>query len=156
MSDCFDLDVMMPAPPKRKAHGRFAAGHIPANKGRKWSEWMPAEGQKAALRNLDKGRKCNNWKKATDACKRPVVGVTLDGRYFYFDSSADAGRATGIMAENICSTLKGRRNSAGQMFWFYASQYTPGQPISQRALKSAAKKRKSRKTDTQHQTPNTK
>ena len=145
MNCSYDLDTLFPARPERKANGQFAKGHIPATKGRKWSEWMPEDGQKAALRNLYKGRSKNNWKKATDARKVPVVGVTLEGRYFYFDSPADAGRATGIMAENIRSALKGRRNSAGQMFWFYASKYTPGQPISPRAVKSAAKKRRSRK-----------
>ena len=130
MSDCFDLDVMMPAPPKRKAHGRFAAGHIPANKGKKWADYLAPEKQ-AHIRAVMPhygilGKHAPNAGRPEIA----VLATDKEGRQLWFESCADAGRKLGIQAANIQACVKGKRPTAGG--WrFRRSNQQQNQSISQ-------------------------
>lgn len=98
--------------------GTFLKGHIPHNKGKKWSEWMDMRKARKIIRigmkNLNKGRSdIGGWN------KRPVVAVTADGRWFPFDSAADAARKTGLIRRNISHCCQGKRKHCGRFRWFY-------------------------------------
>lgn len=97
--------------------GRFLKGHVPHNAGKPWSEWM--DGRKAkrvrriAISNLKPRMDLAGWN------KKPVVAVTEDGRHFYCESAAQAGRTLGISARNINSCCLGKRKRCGGFRWFY-------------------------------------
>ena len=123
MNCAFDIDCLFPQKPERKRNGCFAKGHTPANKGRKWEEWMSEGGRINAKKNLEKGRHCGNWKIAQESRKIAIVGVAPNGKAVYFDCAADAERKTGIYATNIRHCCNGKRNEAGGVFWFYADKW---------------------------------
>ena len=69
---------------RNRVNGRFLKGHVPANKGKKWSEFMPKRSQKRSAKgwsNLDKYR----VRPATAGRpKKPVIALTDDGDFMYF------------------------------------------------------------------------
>lgn len=113
--------------------GRYKKGHVPANKGKKWSEYMSEtaiENVRKGWKNLDlyrpKHRPDNAGRRA-----RQVIGINPDGKLYVFPSIAIAGRATGIARENIRNTCAKKptckkypnsiRKKAGGWRWFYES-----------------------------------
>lgn len=98
-------------------NGRFLKGHVPHNKGKKWSEWMDGRKQKKVRRILKKnihGRhNIGGWN------KRAVIMLDNEGNHAYFESSAAAGRATGITARNIRYVCDKKRKHAGGYRWFW-------------------------------------
>ena len=97
--------------------GTFLKGHIPHNKGKKWSEWMDGRKAKKILRigmkNLKGRADIAGWN------KRAVVAVLEDGRYFYFESATKAAELTGLIRRNISHCCQGKRKHCGRYKWFY-------------------------------------
>ena len=110
----WDLDQMIPQRPTRKKNGQWAKGHIPFNKGRKWSEWMDGRKQNKVRKCLDHSGnpKIGGWN------RKPIAAVK-DGKVVFFESSKDAQRKTGIEARNIRSVCSKKRKHAGGCQWFY-------------------------------------
>lgn len=98
-------------------NGRFLKGHIPHNKGKKWSEWMDGRKQRKVRRiasqNIHGRPDIGGWN------KRAVIMLDDEGNRAYFESSAEAGRATGIIARNIRYVCDKKRKHAGGYRWFW-------------------------------------
>ena len=65
-----------------KKTGRFLKGHVPANKGKKWSDYMGKRAQKRAAKgwkNLDLHRNKNGRPDTAGRCRKQVVAVMDDG-----------------------------------------------------------------------------
>ena len=86
-----------------KQNGRFLKGHEQHNKGKKWSEWMSKRGQ----RKVRKG-----WQNVLDhrpksrldtagRCRKQVIAVMDDGRWFHFAYLGDAAKWVGGSRENV-------------------------------------------------------
>ena len=86
-----------------KQNGQFLKGHEPHNKGKKWSEWMSKRGQ----RKVRKG-----WQNVLDhrpksrpdtagRCRKQVIAVMDDGRWFHFAYLGDAAKWVGGSRENV-------------------------------------------------------
>lgn len=93
--------------------GRYLKGHVPANKGRKWSEWMPKRSQKRAAlgwKNLEKHRPKVRPQTA-GRCKKAVVAILDDGRWSVFPYSQPAAVWCGGNRDNVtrCCRLNQRR-----------------------------------------------
>ena len=112
--------------------GRFVKGSTPANKGKRWSEFMSKRGQRRASkgwRNLIEHR-CERPANAGRP-KVPVIGIRIsDGRWWRFPSLTVAEEKTGVRQENIrqCALhirsnkkSKAVRKSAGGFRWFLES-----------------------------------
>ena len=78
----WDLDQLLGQKPKRKPNGRFVKGHVPHNKGKKWSEWMDGRKRRKVLKCLELGRIKGNpniggWN------RKAVVGISIEGKFAY-------------------------------------------------------------------------
>lgn len=104
-------------PARNFQNGTFLKGHIPHNKGKKWAEWMDMRKAKKILRigrkNLKGNPDIGGWN------KRPVIAITEEGRYFYFESATDAAGRTGLIRRNISLCCQGKRKHCGKFQWFY-------------------------------------
>lgn len=84
--------------------GRFMKGHVPANKGKKWSEYMSKRAQKRAAKgwkNLDLHRNKNGRPDTAGRCRKAVVAVMDDGRWQYFSYAGAAASWCGGRRENV-------------------------------------------------------
>ena len=93
-------------------NGRFLKGHTPANKGKKWSEYMSKRGQRKAKKgwkNLDLYRPKGS--PSAGRKKKAVIAVNDTGKWIYFPTVAEAGRLMGISKDNISRCC--RENEAG-------------------------------------------
>jgi len=101
---------------RNKITGRFAEGHVPFNKGKKWTDYMDMRKARKVRRNLELGRVGNphlaGWN------KKPVVAV-FDGKKHTYDSSNHAARELGLSARNIRHVCNGKRNSVGGIRFFH-------------------------------------
>lgn len=118
-----------------KSTGRFLKGHVPANKGKHWSEYMSKRAQRRAAKgwsNLEKYRPKTRPDLA-GRCKKKVVAVTDDG-FRIFDYSVDAAtwcrgdranvnRCCRLNAERHVNRKTGKVNTdhayCGARFYFY-------------------------------------
>ncbi len=69
--------------------GRFLPGHVPANKGKTWAEFMSKRGQRKSAKgwkNLDEHRS-ENGKKNSGRNRKPIVAITADGKLRVFKDS---------------------------------------------------------------------
>ena len=110
-----------PIPPPRKnpMNGQYLKGHVPHNKGKKWTDYLDMRKAKRVKKNLEIGRARGNPSMAGwNAIK--VVGIK-DGKFTIFDSSEHAGRALGIIARNIRHCCHKKRKRAGGIRWFFAA-----------------------------------
>ena len=110
----FDLDTMIGQVPYRKNNGQFPKGNTPANKGKKWDEWLPKEKQekvKACLVHSG-NKKIGGWNKK-------AIAAVKDGKVVFFESSKDAEAKTGINARNIRHVCNKERKKAGGIEWYY-------------------------------------
>ena len=85
------------------ATGRFMKGHIPANKGRKWSEWASKRSQRKMSKgwaNLEKYRPSSRPDNA-GRCRKPIIAVSDSGKWLYFEDSVAAASWSGGLRENI-------------------------------------------------------
>lgn len=73
-------------------NGRFKKGHVPYNKGKKWSEYMTKRAQKRCAKgwkNLDKFRPATRSDVAGRS-RRPIIAVTDDGKWIYLSDAVKA------------------------------------------------------------------
>ena len=116
-------------PPERKPYnptnGYFLKGHVPHNKGKKWSDYMGKRAMKRAAKgwkNLDKYRPTKRSDLA-GRCRKAVVAVTDDGRWFYFSYLGPAAEWVGGNRENV-----GRCCRSNQAKKVCKHDWRPGQP----------------------------
>ena len=67
-------------------NGRFLKGHTPANKGKKWNEYLSKRKQKNCKKgwvNLDIHRR-NGGGPNSGRLKKPVIAVTDEGKFKFF------------------------------------------------------------------------
>ena len=84
-------------------NGQFLKGHEPANKGKKWDEYMTKRAQKRASKgwvNLDKYRPKTRPDNA-GRCGKPVIAVNGNGEWLYFPNIGAAGLYVGGNRENV-------------------------------------------------------
>ncbi len=77
--------------PRRTSHGCFQKGHVPFNKGKKWSDYMGKRAQKRAARgwkNLELHRPAHS--ENADRKRRPIIAVMNDGRWVWLPDSTKA------------------------------------------------------------------
>lgn len=100
-------------------NGQFLKGHIPANKGKKWSEFMSRRGQRNAARgwvNLDKYRPKTRPDNA-GRCGKPVIAVNDKGEWLYFQHIGAAGAYINGNRENVrrcCQENERARSRSGR------------------------------------------
>lgn len=99
----FEL-TLPPAPITRNAKtGRYMKGHVPANKGKTWNQYMSKRSQKRAAKgwaNLEKYR-CTVHSKDAGRARRAVIAVDDDGKMYYFDSITTAATVLNAKSANI-------------------------------------------------------
>ena len=109
----YELTLPPERPDRNLQTGRFMKGHVPANKGLKWSEYLGRRAQKRCAKgwiNLELyGRKGNP---TAGRPKKPVVAIDEEGNFRVYSSVSATGRHYGISKENIARCC--RLNSRGQ------------------------------------------
>ena len=81
-------------------NGRFLKGHTPANKGKKWSEYLSKRKQKRCAKGWENLKK-HRVKGGPGRPKKPVIAVNETGKWLYLSSCKEAGRLIGVRSENI-------------------------------------------------------
>lgn len=105
-------------PPQLKPYnaktGCFLKGHVPHNKGKKWSEYMSKRGQRRAAKgwkNLTKFRPATRPDTA-GRCRKAVIALEDDGSWHYFPYLRPAAEWCGGSRENVgrcCRENESRR-----------------------------------------------
>jgi hypothetical protein len=70
-----------------KQNGQFLKGHVPANKGKKWADYMGKRAMKRAAKgwkNLDLHRNKNGRSDVAGRCRKQVIAVMDDGPWYHF------------------------------------------------------------------------
>ncbi len=83
--------------------GRFLKGHVPANKGRKWCEYMGKRAQRRAAKgwkNLDVHRPRRRADNA-GRCRKKVIAVCDDGSWCMIPDIGAASQWCGGRRENV-------------------------------------------------------
>ena len=83
--------------------GRFLKGNVPANKGKRWDEFMSTRSQRRSARgwkNLDLYR-CKGGNGKAGRPKKPVVAVMGDGTFRVFSYIASAAQWLGGSRYNV-------------------------------------------------------
>ena len=86
-----------------KQNGQFLKGHVPANKGKKWDDYMGKRAQKRARRgwkNLERHRPKTRPDNA-GRCRKQVVAVMDDGSWLVFPYIGPAAEWVGGSRENV-------------------------------------------------------
>lgn len=81
--------IPRPKPTTDPKTGRFLPGHVPANKGKTWDEFMSKRGQRKSAKgwkNIDEHRS-ENGKKYGGRNRKPIVAITDDGKLRVFKDS---------------------------------------------------------------------
>ena len=84
--------------------GRFLKGHVPANKGKKWSDYMGKRAMKRAAKgwkNLDIHRNKNGRPDTAGRCRKQVIAVMDDGSWLLFPYIGIAAEWVGGNRENV-------------------------------------------------------
>lgn len=87
-----------------KQTGRYLKGHVPANKGKKWSDYMSKRAMKRAAKgwkNLDLHRNKNGRPDNAGRCRKQVVAVMDDGRWLVFPYIGAAAEWVGGSRGNV-------------------------------------------------------
>lgn len=87
-----------------KKTGRFLKGHVPANKGKKWADYMGKRAMKRAAKgwkNLDLHRNKNGRPATAGRCRKQVIAVTDDGSWLLFPYLGAAAEWIGGNRENV-------------------------------------------------------
>lgn len=87
-----------------KQNGRFLKGHVPANKGKKWSDYLGKRKQKRCAKgwkNLDLHRNKNGRADTAGRCRKQVIAVMDDGRWQHFSYLGSAAEWIGGSRENV-------------------------------------------------------
>ena len=86
-----------------KQNGQFLKGHTPHNKGKRWSDYMGKRKQRRCAKgwkNLDLHRPTTRPDTA-GRCRKQVIAVMDDGRWFHFAYLGDAAKWVGGSRENV-------------------------------------------------------
>ena len=86
-----------------KQTGRFLKGHVPANKGKKWSDYMGKRAQKRAAKGW-KNLIIHRPKTRPDTagrCRKQVIAVLDDGSWRVFSYLGSAAEWVGGSRENV-------------------------------------------------------
>lgn len=93
-----------PEPAKYNAvNGQFLKGHVPHNKGKKWSEYLNKRTQKRMAKgwkNLELYRN-KNGRPDIEKCRKAIIAVYDDGTWQYFPFIGDASKKLCMGRENI-------------------------------------------------------
>lgn len=112
-----ELHISPKRPTRNFMNGRFLKGHIPFNKGKKWSDYMDMRKAKKikriGLKNLVRNCEIAGWN------AKPVVAIEGKKLIGVYSSASEAGRKTGICGRNIISCCSGKRKHAGGYQWFW-------------------------------------
>ena len=87
-----------------RTNGQFLKGHVPANKGKKWSDYMGKRAQKRAAKgweNLAKYRNINGRADTAGRSRKQVVAVLDDGSWLLFPYIGPAAEWVGGSRENV-------------------------------------------------------
>ena len=87
-----------------KQTGQFLKGHVPANKGKRWSDYMSKRAQKRSAKgwkNLDLHRNKNGRSDVAGRCRKQVVAVMDDGSWVLFPHIGSAAELVGGRRENV-------------------------------------------------------
>lgn len=102
-------------PTTNPKNGQFLKGHIPFNKGKKWSEWLDGRKAKRILKNLK-----HTGNPDLPGCNRKaVVAIDKEGTFCVFPSSMAASKALNVNSRNIRSVCSKRRKTAGGFLFFW-------------------------------------
>lgn len=97
----YELTLPPVRPQRNPLTGRFLKGHVPANKGKKWDEFMPKRSQRRSAKgwkNLEKHR----VRPATAGRKpKQVVAATGDGKFYVFANTLKSAEWVGGNRYNI-------------------------------------------------------
>lgn len=117
----YELTIQPERPTHNAVNGQFMKGHVPFNKGKKWSEWLSKRGQKRCAKGWKNLREYAPRSPYAGKNKKAVIAVTDAGEWFYFKSLAQAHEKTGFNRENIgrccrynekaVSAKRGKRNT---------------------------------------------
>ena len=95
--------------------GQFKKGHVPYNKGKKWSEYMTKRAQKRCAKgwkNLDKFRPTTR-PDTSGRCRRPIIAVMDDGKWLFIPDAVRAhqwlGKGTRENIGRCCRCNEERR-----------------------------------------------
>lgn len=98
--NAYELRVSDKPLQRNPLNGRFLKGHTPANKGKKWSEYMSKRAQRRARKGW-KNLELHRPRGGPGRPDKPVIAVNDTGKWLYFPSVAEVGRQMGIRKENI-------------------------------------------------------
>ena len=111
------MELYLPERPTvNRITGRFMKGHVPANKGKKWGEYMSKRSQRRSAkgwRNLDIHRNKNGRPDNAGRCRKQVVAVRDDGSFTVFGYVGAAAKAIGGCRENLGRCC--RANASGKV-----------------------------------------
>lgn len=78
-----ELSLQPTRPTRNKVTGRFLPGNVPANKGKRWADYLSEESQREIAKgwkNLNEHRS-ENGKKYGGRNRKPIVAITDDGKF---------------------------------------------------------------------------
>ena len=81
-----ELSLQPTRPTRNKVTGRFLPGNVPANKGKRWADYLSEESQREIAKgwkNPDEHRS-ENGKKYGGRNRKPIVAITDDGKFRVF------------------------------------------------------------------------
>lgn len=94
-----------PLKPERNLKtGQYMKGHTPANKGKRWDEYMGKRAQKRAKKgwaNLDLYRNKNGRSENAGRSPKKVIAVNDAGRWLFFSHIGEAAQWSGGIRGNI-------------------------------------------------------
>ena len=96
-----ELYIEPERPKYNPKNGQFLPGHTPANKGKKWSEWMSKRGQRRSKKGWKNLRKYQPRSPYAGRNKKPIIAVLDDGSWYYFPYSEPAARIVNGNRENV-------------------------------------------------------
>ena len=100
----YELYIPQARPMRNIVNGRFLKGHVPANKGKKWSDYMGKRAQRRCARgweNLRLHRNKNGRPDNAGRCRKPVVAIDGDGKWHWFPYIGAAALWAGGCRENV-------------------------------------------------------
>ena len=106
-------------PTERLGHnpinGQFLKGHVPFNKGKKWSEYMKKRAMKRSMKGWENLRKYQPKTRPDNCgrCRKAVIAVMDDGRWVWLPYIGAAGEWISGCRENVrrCCALNMKAES---------------------------------------------